>query len=238
MVCRLKREEFLSNASNKETFIKLLGLTLETEGHTVHYATGDADCLIVQVALQSAQTNNTAVIGDDADLLVNLLHHAELDGPDLYFKPEAKSKKGPKLWNIRKTKQILDKENPVCDNLLFMHAILGCDSTSRVHGIGKGSALKKVKNQSFCDAAATFLRDDSSKESVIQAGEKAMIILYGDDKETSLDALRYKKFRSKTVTSITAVQLNTLPPTSAAMAFHSQRVYYQVQEWKGKKALQ
>ncbi len=234
MVCKLSREEFLSNTSNKETFIKLLGLTLEMDGHTVHYSTGDADCLIVKVALESAQTTNTVVIGDDADLLVNLLHHADPNGPDLYFKPEAKSKKGPKSWNIRKSKQTLDMKNPVCDNLLFMHAILGCDSTSSVHGIGKGSILKKVQNQSFCDAAATFLRHDSSKESVIQAGEKAMIIIYGDNKETSLDELRYKKFCNKTATGMAAVQLKTLPPTSAAMAFHSQRVYYQVQEWKGK----
>ena len=30
----------------------------------------------------------------------------------------------------------------VCECLLQIHAILGCDTTSRIHGIGKGASLK------------------------------------------------------------------------------------------------
>ena len=56
---------------------------------------------------------------------------------------------------------------------------------------------------------------------------------YGGSKETSLDSLRYQKFKSKAAMSITAVQLRSLPPTPEASKYHSSRVYYQVLEWKG-----
>ena len=37
----------------------------------------------------------------------------------------------------------------ICRNMLFIHAILGCDTTSSVFGIGKGLALKKIKLPHF-----------------------------------------------------------------------------------------
>ena len=30
-----------------------------------------------------------------------------------------------------------------CENVLFMHAFLGCDTTSRIYSIGKGVIVKK-----------------------------------------------------------------------------------------------
>ena len=33
----------------------------------------------------------------------------------------------------------------MCDNILFVHGIFGCDATSPVHGLGKEIALKKIK---------------------------------------------------------------------------------------------
>ena len=70
MTCKLKKEDFLSNDS----------------GHTVYHSSGDADCLIVKTAFESAQNTNTVLIGDDTDLLVMLIHHAEPNGHGLYFK--------------------------------------------------------------------------------------------------------------------------------------------------------
>ena len=95
--------------------------------------------------------------------------------------------------------------------------------------------LKKA-DQSFYDTADTFLNPESSKQDIIAQGEKAMLWIYGesDTEINSLDALRYRKFQTKTATSVAAVQLKSLPPTSAATANHSLRVYYQVQEWKGR----
>ena len=220
MICKLKKQDFPSNRA------------LENDGYTVHYDTGDADYLIVMKAIESAQTKNAMLVGDDADLLALLLYHAELTGYDLFLKPVAKSTKGQKVWNIRKTKVAL--KETICMHILFIHAMLGCDSTSRLYGIGKAAFLKKsiLDNPLFSNAAETFLQQ-STRDDVVLDGEKAILMVYGGIQENTLDQLRHTKFHSRTATSIAAVQLSSLPPTLAAMMYHSTRVYYQVQVWKG-----
>jgi len=42
-------------------------------------------------------------------------------------------------------------------------------------------------------------------------------------------------FNPKVATSTHSVTVQTLPPTEAAAMYHSMRVYYQVQVWKGRK---
>ena len=54
MLLSEKKEEFLSNTTNKQRFIHLVGRCLEENGIPVQHAQGDADCVIVQVALRSA----------------------------------------------------------------------------------------------------------------------------------------------------------------------------------------
>ena len=170
MTCKLKKRG-LPLKWNKESFLKLLGQNLENSGHTVYHSSGDADCLIVKTALESAQNTSTVLTGDDTDLLVMLIHHAEPNGHDLYFIPETKiqSKKGQTTWNVRNTKQAL--RHSICKRLLFMHAMLGSDTTSRVQGTRKGSILKKASNQLFCDVADNFLQE-SSKQDVIKKWRK------------------------------------------------------------------
>ena len=86
------------------------------------------------------------MVGDDTDLLVLLCYHANTDdGYNVFFKPEPKANaKSSKVWNIQKTRKSLG--DGVYSNILFIHALLGCDSTSRVHGIGKAAVLRKVIN--------------------------------------------------------------------------------------------
>ena len=60
-----------------------------------------------------------------------------------FFRPEPKSGtcKLPRCWNIKHTKSSRVLGARVCENILFGHALLGCDTTSRVFGIGKGALL-------------------------------------------------------------------------------------------------
>ena len=45
----------------------------------------------------------------------------------------------------------------VTSSIFVVHALLGCDTTSRVHGIGKGIALKKPKiNAQFRQMVGVF----------------------------------------------------------------------------------
>ena len=137
------KDVFLSNSENKQRFIKFLGETLEALGCTVFHDSGDADLLIVQKAVESASCVETVLVGDDPDLLVLLLHHVPMESKDIFFASERKKNSKGRVWNIKEVQAAL---GPVlCKNILFSHALLGCDTTSRLFGIGKGSILKKFK---------------------------------------------------------------------------------------------
>jgi hypothetical protein len=47
-----------------------------------------------------------------------------------------------KIWNIKQTKDFLGED--ICHLLPLLHSLTGCDSTSRLFGIGKGIALKRL----------------------------------------------------------------------------------------------
>ena len=133
---------------NKQRFTSLLSERLEQAGCETHHAKGDADVLIVQTAVQCAVSGQTILVGDDTDLLVLLCYHVKDNSCDIFFKPESRTgtKKNPRCWNIKQVQNILGRDT--CNNLLFAHAILGCDTTSRVYGFGKGLALKHLRSNS------------------------------------------------------------------------------------------
>jgi len=115
----------------------LLSQRLERAGCEIHQARGDADTLIVETAVTSASTQETVLVGDDTNLLVLLIHHAKDTRHDIFFKPEPRrmSEKDNRCWNISRLQALLP--STIADNILFLHAILGCDTTSGVFGLGK-----------------------------------------------------------------------------------------------------
>ena len=60
-----------------------------------------------------------------------------------------------------------------------------------------------------------------------------MVTIYNGKAEETLDHVRYQRFAEKVARHTSQVQPQTLPPTTAAAKFHSLRVYYQLQQWKG-----
>ena len=121
-----------------------------------------------------------------------------------------------------------------CQHILFLYAVLGCDTTSRLHGIGKGASLKKYQtNNSFREQATVLHSRSASTHDVTRAEERALVIIYNGRSTDTLDSLRHQRFREKVASSATHVHPQTLPPTSGAAKYHSMRVYLQVLEWKG-----
>lgn len=107
-----------------------------------------------------------------------------------------------------------------------------CDTTSRVHGIGKGASLKKfLVSHHFHDQAQVFNITSASKKDVVAAGEKTLVCLCNGKSDEGLDSLRCWRYCEKVATS--QVQPQRLPPTSAAAMYHSLRAYFHVQRWKG-----
>ena len=67
------------------------------------------------------------------------------------------------MWCIRQSKQLLGPD--VCDHILFVHAILGCDVTSRLFGLRKGLAVKMTKSDfQFCQQAKVFNQSNRARE--------------------------------------------------------------------------
>ena len=94
---------------------------------------------------------------------------------------------------------------------MFVHAILGCDTTFRVHGIGKGIALKKVKsNAQFRELASVFNRENALKDEIVAAGENALLQLHNAGFSESLDSLCYSRFCQRVASGKASLQPENL----------------------------
>ncbi|CAG2214599.1 unnamed protein product [Mytilus edulis] len=77
-----------------------------------------------------------------------------------------------------------------------------------------------------------FLSRCSSVKDIVNCGVQIIAYLYGGVPHESLDIIRYRKFANKVLSnSVTFLQVQTLPPTSAAAEQHCKRVFYQIIEW-------
>lgn len=87
MTITIKKNNFLSNPKNKQSFLLMLRETLQNVGFVTltHHTNGEADLLIIKTAVESTQTNTRVLVGDDTDLLVLLCYHASRDVCDLHF---------------------------------------------------------------------------------------------------------------------------------------------------------
>jgi len=127
-----KKDDFLSNEKNKKSLIDMISACLKQKGCHVVQAEGDADVDIVKAAVTMSTFKSTTLIGEDTDLLILLLYHGKMDSKELYFRSD---KGKPNVYNIKVLKQLLGDD--VCTDLLFAHAFTGCDTTSRIFGVGK-----------------------------------------------------------------------------------------------------
>ncbi|CAG2250736.1 unnamed protein product [Mytilus edulis] len=97
--------------------------------------------------------------------------------------------------DLKKTKKLLGEE--FCKVLPFVHAISGCDTTSRLFGIGKGQAVKKAQTDVYFMECAHTFTDTMSKEEVLRIGEEVIVCLYNGVEHEGLDLLRFRKFTSE-----------------------------------------
>ena len=234
----MKKDDFLLNLDNKQGFLQLLTSEMNVAGIDAIQSNGDADVLIAGTAIEIARLKSTVVIGEDTDLLILLIHYSnkiEVHN-DLYFKSDQKAKLQAKIWEIKFITQKLGKL--ACNAILPIHALLGCDTTSRLFSLGKGAALLRFQNdQQFQNDIMLFVNPAALKMEIEAAGERLLVKLYGGKDGDTLDQLRVIKFHQKIASSNKVVTPENLCPTSAAAAFHSFRVYYQVQCWNGRSDL-
>ena len=162
-------------------------------------------------------------------MLVLRCYHASEDGCDLSFIPEPKANAiGTRVWHMKRVNDQLGRE--VCTNLLFLHAITGCDTTSRLYGVGKATALKKFENVPYLGEQANVFSCHSPVSDILTAGEKALVLFFGGKPGVGLDALRYQRYFENLARKTSHIEPQNLPPTAGAARFHSLRVYLQVKQ--------
>lgn len=221
-----KREIFLQNVSNKIRMIQLIGNELQLKKCKVIYASEDADTTIVHEGIESSKTKDTIIIGEDSDLLVLLLSRQVFTHYTLLFRSDVLKKASYDIHNIQRVL------GPNLYNDLFLHSFTGCDTTSHIHGIGKSTAFKMLRNnKEFRKQAHIFCSPNRSQEEIAVAGQKAVLLLYGGKRGETLEQLRVRIFQEKVVTSKTFVKPEQLPPTSSAVKYHALRSYHQIQTW-------
>jgi hypothetical protein len=175
---RSKKDTFLANPENKQNFIQLLSKTMEDRGIKTKQALGDADVLIADTAVESSLSSPTVLLGEDTDLLVLLLYHCQSESETLIFRPNHREKnKTIRIWDIKKTKNILGNE--ICKLLPVIHAVSGCDTTSKLYGIGKGATLKKFLERPVMRELGEVFLANTSVQEITDAGEKMVTCLYG-----------------------------------------------------------
>jgi len=71
------QDRFLSNTTNKSSFIHFLFSYLKEKGICIINCPGDADSRIVKTALEIAEqcSNSVLAVADDTDIAVMLVHH-------------------------------------------------------------------------------------------------------------------------------------------------------------------
>ena len=227
------KDTFFANKYNKQSFITMLSQELEKRGVAVLNAKGDADQLIAQTAIDNAINFTTQVIGEDTDIFQLLVCLLKPNSKGLYMITEKRNAKHP----ILDIKSIRDKLGNDCAKCLpVIHAISGCDTTSKLFGIGKSTVMRK--SISISKEASPFLSKDATQEQIEEAGRKIICLIY-DEKAThfNLDLIRLSKFEQSVIKSMKTVPIHKLPPTTSAARYHSFRVYYQVQVWLGNESL-
>jgi hypothetical protein len=227
------QQEFLANTVNKCAFIALLSRCLQDNGFQVIQARDDADTAIVRTALLRAEVQPaTAVVADDTDVLVLLVHHLKPGMGEIcmLMRPTTGRYKGEKLIRIRQVQENIG--SVAVRHLLAIHALSGCDTTSAMSGRGKVPVYKRVL---ACSTAVENLEvmsnPQASQEEVGKAGILLLVLIYGGKPSDSLNSLRHSKYMSMCASATGRPIPERLPPTENAAFFHTLRAHLQVIQW-------
>ena len=223
----VRKTQFLSNTENKQRLIHLLSECLEKSGFSCCHAPADADVMICRTAVTLLKSKcNVTVVGDDTDLLVILIHMTKdmtLSRWNMFMSTKTH------VYDVLKVRSHLGDRGT--SSILLLHSFTGCDTVSRIFGIGQGRLLS-IRHKLSDMLVETFYNSGSRKDDIKNAGEKIFFLLLNlPSTDANLDAARLRLFNSKVIKGCAAIESTSLPPTSAAALQHSLRVYHQIQTW-------
>ena len=164
-----------------------------------------------------------------------LLHYASPSvGTKLYFRSDKGSL--TEVYDIKVVMQVLGSE--MCQGLLFLHVFTGHDTTSRIFGTGKQSALQTViKGDPVRQSSAKIFSTPvglQDMDVIVDSGCALMVSLFNGKPGDNQSALRCTHLCKKVSAAKSFITPERLPPTPSATKYHSLRSYLQVMQWMGK----
>lgn len=117
---------------------------------------------------------------------------------------------------------------PKCLQLLGMHAVSGCDTTSHPFSKGKISALKTLTTGNFPGLSNVMGDVAATHEDLLEVANTFFAALYGKPPGTSIESAHFTLFSKRK--KIPKVMV--LPPASTNLLLHMLRTYLQVMLWK------
>ena len=138
---------------NKQRFIHLLSERFKHLGVKTIHANDDADLSIAQTAIAKARDIPMNVICEDTDVICLLWHYFDRNDHNIEVSTS------DRIWELTKLVNTGSQ-----DYILLAHTFLGCDTTSRIYGLGKERLLKTDKMKEACKHASLVFYDSSSKK--------------------------------------------------------------------------
>ena len=117
-----------------------------------------------------------------------------------------------------------DIDSDVVDVLPAVHALTGCDTTSK---IGTKAAALKTAFACGIELLHSFGKTDISDEMIANAEKFLLNCITSNCKFNYFDELRYHIYHTKTF----QLDLEKLPPTSSSIKLHIKRAYLQTYMW-------
>ena len=216
------KERFIANSKNKSELILAFSEELRTSNIGVINCRDDADTTIVAECLKHAMKVNVECRGEDADLLILLVHHFN---PEKHKSIVMATANGS--FSIKKIQESLSDDEERC--LLFCYSFFGCDAVSALYGIGKETVYRRICSQpSLRKHLDVFYCENSNRDEIVDAGLAILQFTYRSP-TVPLSIQRVSCYSKQSKAGV--LRPESLPPTVGAAKQHSLRAYLQIQDW-------
>ena len=119
------KEKFVSNSSNKSALVSMISTKLSVSDISSICCRDDADTAIVKESLQYSLLGNVGIVGEEADILIILIHHF---GINIHKEIRVLTSKGH--YSVNEIVNNLTSDEKLW--ILFCHSFSGCDTVSSI----------------------------------------------------------------------------------------------------------
>ena len=184
----------------------------------------EADITMISYVLEAANSGKRIirVLSDDTDVFVLLVYWV--------YRAELECKVQMERWDgtVLDINATCAELGPKCLQLLGMHALSGCDTTSYPFGKGKISAIKTLLAGDLPGLADVMGEEDSTQVNLMEVAKTFFLALYGQPPRTSMESAHFTLFTKKKKSP----KVMALPPTSSNLLLHMLRAHLLVMLWK------